>query len=41
LQHGSVHSSIDVLFQAELGEPLNPVYFLSYLTKKYEKIYKI
>ena len=39
-QHGSRYQSLDEHFEAQLGEPLNPKYFIEYLTKKYTDLYK-
>lgn len=36
---GSLHPSLDELLVAVTGEPLNPKYFMDYLTAKYTKIY--
>lgn len=38
-QHGSRYESLDALLTAELGEPLNPKYFINYLTEKYTELY--
>jgi carboxypeptidase Taq len=40
-KHGKRYKSLDSLLQAELGEPLNPKYFIDYLTTKYSEIYKL
>eukprot|EP00520_Triparma_pacifica_P001454 CAMPEP_0118658736 /NCGR_PEP_ID=MMETSP0785-20121206/14731_1 /TAXON_ID=91992 /ORGANISM="Bolidomonas pacifica, Strain CCMP 1866" /LENGTH=550 /DNA_ID=CAMNT_0006551781 /DNA_START=10 /DNA_END=1662 /DNA_ORIENTATION=- len=37
--HGSEHESIDDLFESQLGERLEPKYFLKYLKEKYEGLY--
>ncbi|CAB9518470.1 Carboxypeptidase [Seminavis robusta] len=39
-QHGSRYTSLDEHLQAQVGEPLNPKYFIDYLTKKYTELYK-
>jgi carboxypeptidase Taq len=39
-QHGSRYQSLDEHLEAQLGEPLNPKYFIDYLTKKYTDLYK-
>lgn len=38
---GSVHPSLDELLVAVTGEPLQPLYFMEYLEKKYSALYKI
>jgi carboxypeptidase Taq len=38
---GSLHPSLDGLLVAICGEPLNPAYFVNYLTQKYTKMYKL
>ena len=38
-RHGKRYSSLDALLEAQLGEPLNPKYFIDYLTQKYSEIY--
>mmetsp|Transcript_26298 Transcript_26298/g.72593 ORF Transcript_26298/g.72593 Transcript_26298/m.72593 type:complete len:583 (+) Transcript_26298:66-1814(+) len=39
--HGKRYKSLDDLLESELGEPLNPQYFITYLTEKYSELYKI
>jgi len=39
-KHGSRYASLDEHLKAQVGEPLNPKYFLDYLTKKYSKLYE-
>jgi carboxypeptidase Taq len=38
-RHGRRYSSLDSLFTDQLGEALNPKYYISYLTEKYTDIY--
>ncbi|GMH51852.1 hypothetical protein TrST_g8724 [Triparma strigata] len=38
-RHGSYYGSLDEMFEAEFGERLNEMYYIDYLTNKYEKIY--
>ncbi|KAL7559388.1 hypothetical protein ACA910_008011 [Epithemia clementina (nom. ined.)] len=38
-RHGKRYKSLDALLQGELGEPLNPQYFIEYLTNKYTELY--
>lgn len=38
---GSLYPSLDELLVAVTGEPLNPTYFVEYLTAKYTKMYSI
>jgi len=40
-RHGRRYQSLDELLQDQLGEPLNPKYFIDYLTKKYTDLYKL
>ena len=40
-KHGKRYESLDALFEAQLGEKLNPKYFIEYLTDKYSDIYKL
>jgi carboxypeptidase Taq len=40
-QHGRRHESLDAMFQDQLGEPLNPMYFIDYLTHKYTDLYQL
>lgn len=39
-KHGRRYSSLDALLEDQLGEPLNPTYFIEYLTTKYTDIYE-
>jgi carboxypeptidase Taq len=39
-KHGKRYKSLDALLEAELGEKLNPKYFVQYLDKKYSELYK-
>jgi len=39
-QHGKRYKSLDALLEGELGEPLNPQYFIDYLTEKYSELYQ-
>ena len=39
-KHGRRYSSLDLLLEDQLGERLNPKYFLDYLTNKYTELYK-
>lgn len=39
-RHGSRYSSLDAHLEAQLGEPLNPKYFVDYLTDKYTSLYQ-
>ena len=39
-RHGRRYPSLDALLEDQLGEPLNPKYFIEYLTTKYEDLYK-
>jgi carboxypeptidase Taq len=39
-RHGRRYKSLDELLQAQVGEPLNPKYFIQYLTDKYTELYK-
>jgi carboxypeptidase Taq len=39
-QHGKRYPSLDAHFEAELGEPLNPSYYIDYLVKKYTELYQ-
>jgi carboxypeptidase Taq len=40
-QHGRRYPSLDALLQDQLGEPLNPQYFVEYLTNKYTDLYQL
>lgn len=39
--HGKRYKSLDELLSTEVGETLNPKYFVDYLTKKYTDLYKV
>ena len=39
--HGSLFESMDELLMHSFGEPLNPKYFIDYLTTKYEALYQL
>lgn len=39
-RHGKRYESLDALLQDQVGETLNPKYFIDYLTKKYKDLYK-
>lgn len=38
-QHGSRYESLDDMLESELGEKLNPKYYIDYLTTKYSDLY--
>lgn len=38
-KHGKRYKSLDLLLEDQVGEPLNPKYFIDYLTKKYKALY--
>ena len=40
-RHGRRYKSLDALLEAQLGEKLNPKYFVDYLTTKYSELYQI
>ena len=40
-KHGKRYESLDSLLQDQVGETLNPQYFIDYLTKKYKSLYKL
>lgn len=40
-RHGRRYKSLDALLEAQLGEKLNPKYFVEYLTTKYSELYQI
>lgn len=40
-RHGKRYSSLDDLLVAEVGEELNPKYFIDYLTAKYSELYRV
>ena len=40
-QHGRRYESLDALLEAQLGERLNPKYFIQYLTEKYSSLYNL
>lgn len=39
-RHGRRYASLDALLEDQVGEKLNPKYFIDYLTKKYSDIYQ-
>lgn len=39
-KHGSHYASLDEHLEAQVGEPLNPKYFIEYLTEKYSDLYQ-
>ena len=39
-KHGRRYKSLDALLEAQVGERLNPKYFIEYLDKKYSALYK-
>ena len=40
-RHGSRYRSLDDMLEDQLGEKLNPKYFIEYLTRKYFDLYEI
>ena len=40
-KHGKRYESLDALLEAQVGEKLNPEYFIRYLTEKYSELYKL
>lgn len=40
-RHGKRYASLDAMLKDQLGEELNPKYFIDYLTEKYTDIYKL
>lgn len=40
-QHGKRYASLDTMLHDQLGEPLNPKYFIDYLTTKYTDLYQL
>lgn len=40
-KHGKKYKSLDEHLEAEIGEKLNPKYFIDYLTNKYTELYKV
>ena len=40
-RHGKRYSSLDAMLEDQLGEKLNPKYFIDYLTTKYTDLYKL
>jgi carboxypeptidase Taq len=40
-QHGRRYESLDSMLEDQLGEPLNPKYFIEYLTTKYTDLYQL
>ncbi len=39
--HGRRYTSLDAMLEDQVGEPLNPKYFIDYLTNKYTDLYKV
>jgi carboxypeptidase Taq len=39
-KHGRRYPSLDALLEDQVGEKLNPKYFIDYLDKKYRDLYK-
>ena len=39
--HGRRYKSLDAMLEDQLGEKLNPKYFIEYLTEKYSDLYQI
>ena len=40
-KHGRRYASLDSMLEDQLGEPLNPKYFIDYLTNKYTDLYQL
>ena len=40
-RHGKRYASLDELLEDQVGEKLNPAYFISYLTEKYSDLYQL
>jgi len=40
-RHGKRYPSLDAMLKDQLGEELNPTYFIDYLTEKYTDLYKL
>ena len=40
-RHGQRYQSLDALLEDQLGEKLNPKYFVDYLTQKYTELYEL
>jgi len=40
-QHGKRYKSLDALLEDQVGEKLNPQYFLNYLEEKYKNLYRL
>lgn len=40
-QHGRRYESLDSMLEDQLGEALNPKYYIEYLTTKYSELYKL
>lgn len=40
-RHGKRYKSLDELLEDQVGEKLNPKYFIDYLTEKYSELYKL
>jgi len=39
--HGRRYASLDAMLEDQLGEKLNPKYFIDYLTNKYSELYQL
>jgi carboxypeptidase Taq len=39
--HGRRYESLDAMLEDQLGEKLNPKYFIDYLTSKYSELYQL
>jgi carboxypeptidase Taq len=40
-RHGRRYTSLDEMLEEQVGEPLNPTYFIDYLTTKYTDLYQL
>jgi carboxypeptidase Taq len=40
-QHGRRYTSLDAMLEDQVGEPLNPKYFMEHMTSKYRDLYKL
>ena len=40
-RHGRRYTSLDEMLEDQVGEPLNPTYFIDYLTTKYTELYQL
>jgi carboxypeptidase Taq len=40
-RHGRRYTSLDEMLEEQVGEPLNPTYFIDYLTTKYTELYEL